>query len=96
MHKRDIFHSNRLFLRTPNCVQKLLYTFLQNIFLINSQKAPDPCTGVGYLTVFDGGRLGNKMSQYVTLLAHASRLGVPAFISKHMNDDLAKHFITIR
>ena len=63
MHKRDIFHSNRLFLRTPNCVQKLLYTFLQNIFLINSQKAPDPCTGVGYLTVFDGGRLGNTKKE---------------------------------
>ena len=64
--------------------------------IIHSKKTPDPCTDVGYLTVYDGGRLGNKMSQYATLYAHASRLGVPALISQVMNDDLAKHFSNIR
>ena len=57
---------------------------------------PNPCTEVGYLTVYDGGRLGNKMSQYATLLAHASRLGVPSVISNVMKNELVKHFPNIR
>ena len=48
------------------------------------------------MTVFDGGRLGNKMTQYATLLAHASRLGAKPVISSIMKNDLSKHFPQIR
>ena len=57
---------------------------------------PDPCADVGYLSVFDGGRLGNKMTQYATLLAHASRIGVGAVISSTMAKELKTHFPNIR
>ena len=62
----------------------------------NYSDTPDACVSLGYLTVFDGGRLGNKMTQYATLLAHASRLGVPAIISEKMKKDLIQHFPNVR
>ena len=65
-------------------------------YYLFSSDIPDACDGIGYLTVYDGGRLGNKMSQYSTLLAHASRLGVPAVISEVMMKDLIQHFPNIR
>ena len=59
---------------------------------LNFFEQKQPIKSQGYLTVFDGGRLGNKMTQYATLLAHASRLGAKAVISKVMKDELSKHF----
>jgi len=56
----------------------------------------EDCPSAGYLTVFDGGRLGNQMSQYATLFAHANRFGVPAVISSKMKDKLSAHFPNFR
>ena len=39
----------------------------------------------GYkMTIFDGGRLGNKMGEYATLLAHSKRLGFEPVITPAM------------
>ena len=46
------------------------------------------CSIEAYLTVNDGGRLGNQMSQYATLFAHAKRLGLKPFISDKMKSNL--------
>jgi len=54
------------------------------------------CQKSGYLTVFDGGQTGNKMSQYATLLAHADRIGVQPVLSSQMRDDLLLHFPRLR
>ena len=54
------------------------------------------CKDKGLLTVHDGGRLGNKMSQYATLLAHANRLGAQPVISTNLDEDLRKHFPNLR
>jgi tRNA(Phe) wybutosine-synthesizing methylase Tyw3 len=64
------------------------------IFSNGSKLTSSSCTG--YLTVFDGGRLGNKMSQYATLLAHANRLGAKAVLSSWMRKELITHFPDIR
>ena len=70
-------------------------TIFEVSFSIFSQPSKS-CSDNGYLTVFDGGRLGNKMTQYATLLAHASRLGAKPVISSIMKNDLSKHFPQIR
>jgi hypothetical protein len=69
---------------------------MKHVYNIFSRKkyriSPNPCKATGVLTVHDGGRLGNLMSQYATLFASAQILGVEAVISKHMSTILAKVF----
>ena len=48
------------------------------------------------MTVFDGGRLANKMSEYATLMAYANKLGAEPVISSKMNEDLRRHFPGLR
>ena len=39
----------------------------------------------GYkMTIFDGGRLGNKMGEFATLLAHSKRLGFEPVLTPSM------------
>ena len=50
------------------------------------------CSFEAYLTVNDGGRLGNQMGEYATLFAHAKRLGLRPFITDWMKSNLKKLF----
>ena len=54
------------------------------------------CQKSGYLSVFDGGQTGNKMSQYATLLAHANRTGARPVLLLQMREDLLLHFPRLR
>lgn len=55
-------------------------------------KRLNPCKERGVLTVDDGGRLGNLISQYATLYGHSRRLGVKAVLSNHMSHTLGRIF----
>ena len=47
----------------------------------------------GYrMTIFDGGRLGNKMGEYATLWAHSKRLGYEPIITPGMKSKFDKVF----
>jgi hypothetical protein len=44
---------------------------LQKTKIVKQKK----CQYCGYLTVKDGGRLGNQIGQYATLIGHGKKLG---------------------
>ena len=47
----------------------------------------------GYrMTVFDGGRLGNKMGEYATLWAYSKRLGYEPVVTHHMKSFFNEFF----
>ena len=50
------------------------------------------CQSFGLLTVGDGGRLGNLMSQYATLVGASEIINATPVISDHMRKTLAKVF----
>ena len=50
----------------------------------------------GYrMTIFDGGRLGNKMGEYATLLAHSKRLGFEPVVTPGMKANFKRIFKNI-
>ena len=50
----------------------------------------------GYkMTIFDGGRLGNKMGEYATLLAHSKRLGFEPVLTPELKQKFDNVFKSI-
>ena len=47
------------------------------------------------MTIFDGGRLGNKMGEYATLWAFSKRLGYEPILTPDMKSRLNKVFKSI-
>ena len=53
-------------------------------------KSAEDCSN--YMTIHDGGRIGNQMCQYVSLLGIAARLGFRPVISETMRTKLGQLF----
>ena len=55
---------------------------------------PPVCPGYK-MTIFDGGRLGNKMGEFATLLAHSKRLGFEPVLTPSMKTKFNEIFKSI-
>ena len=62
------------------------------IFFSDKRFMANPCPTFGLISVGDGGRLGNLMSQYATLLAASKLIKATPVITPHMRTTLTKIF----